>query len=150
MRTVKVAASYQQEVLKDYEAEHRGYDGYDIGLEYLHEANTRCQGRWSLAVLSATDIASVILPSHNHPIEVIPRFGLPVSAAVHRVRQLPKQQMLKCWERIISIKDRDFSQMHLALQLENGTLTHVDGVHRLLAYGLFDKNQDLLTYVARL
>ena len=150
MRIVKQPVSYEGEVLRDYEAEHRGFEGYDIGLVYLRDANKRWQGRWSLVLLSATDIVNVSLPWHNHPIEVIPRSGLSVSAAAGRVRQLPKEQMPNCWERISKIKDRDFSQMHLALQVENGILTHVDCLHRLLAYGLFVKNEDVLAYVAGL
>lgn len=83
-------------------------------------------------------------------IEVIPQSGLSVSAAVQRVRQLPKQQMPERWDRISKIKDRDFSQMRIAIEIENSTLKHVDGVHRLLAYRLFDKHQDLCAYVAGL
>jgi len=55
--------------------------------------------------------------------------------------------MSKCWERITGIGCRDFSQMHIALEIENGILKHVDGVHRLLAYGLFEKGHDVFAYM---
>ena len=150
MRVIKPTVGFEEEILRDYEVEHNGFDGYAIGLEYLDAANRRWLGRWSLVLLSTMEIANIMLPSHNHPIAVIPQPGLPVYAAVQRVQQLPKDQMPECWERIIKIKNRDFSKMHLALQAENGVLAHVDGVHRLLSYGLFKMKQDMLAYVAAL
>jgi Family of unknown function (DUF6309) len=136
------------EILQRYEAENRDWKGYAIGLEYLTAANRRCQDRWTLVLLSGADISSVMLPSHNHPIEVIPPSGLSVSEAVQRLKQLPKDLVPDCWERICGIKERDFSKMHIALEIENGILKHVDGVHRLLAYMLFEKNQEVPAYVA--
>jgi hypothetical protein len=150
VQIVKQRVSYEEEILRDYEAEHCGFEGYEIGLDYLRAANTHWQGRWSLVLLSAADIANVMLPLHHHGIEVIPQSGLSVSAAVQRVRWLPKEQMPKCWDRISKIKDRDFSQMRICLASEEGVLKHVDGVHRLLAYGLFNKNEELSAYVAGL
>lgn len=150
MKIVKQPVSYEHEVLRDYESEHRGYPGYNIGLDYLREAHIRWEGKWSLVLVSAGEIANVVLPLHRHPIEVIPRSGLSVSAAVQRLQLLPKEQMTECWERISKIANRDFSQMHIALQIENGILKHVDGFHRLLAYGLSKKDQDLSAYVAGL
>jgi hypothetical protein len=53
-------------------------------------------------------------------------------------------------ERDSKIKDRDFSKMRLALQIENGILSHVDGLHPLLSYGLFKMDQGALAYLAGL
>ena len=99
-------------------------------------------------MLLSADIADVMLPLHRHPIEVIPQSGLSLSAAVERLRQLPKNQMPTCWENISSYKGRDFSQTHICLESENGIFKHVDGVHRLLAYVLFEKDQAVPAYVA--
>jgi Family of unknown function (DUF6309) len=150
MRIVKEGVSFEQEILACYERENSGWPGFAVGLDYLRAANTRCRGRWSFVLLSATDIASVKLPLHNHPIEVIPQSGLSVSAAVERLRQLPKHQMPECWERISAQKKRDFSQMHICLESESGILKHVDGVHRLLAYALFEKDQEVPAFLAGL
>lgn len=136
------------ELLQDYEEENRGWDGYAIGLEYVTAANRRCQGRWTLVLLSCADVGSVMLPPHNHPIEVIPPPGLSVSEAVHRLKGLPKDRIPNCWERICGIIGRDFSQMRLALEIERGLFKHVDGVHRLLAYWLSEKDQEVRAYVA--
>jgi hypothetical protein len=147
MRILKDAVQFD-EILQHYEKENRGWDGYAIGLEYLAAANRRCQGRWTLVVLSTTDIENVMLPCHNHEIEVIPSAGLSVSAAVQRLEHLPKERMKDCWSRICGIKERDFTQMRIALEAENGTLKHVDGIHRLLAYALFQRDEEILAYVA--
>lgn len=136
MQIVKDAVSFEEEIIATYERENLGFKGYAVGLDYLRAADTRCQGRWTLVLLSAPEIADAILPLHNHPIEVIPQSGLSVSAAVQRLKHLPKDQMPDCWERISAQKERDFSQTYICLASENGVLKHVDGVHRLLAYGI--------------
>jgi hypothetical protein len=135
------------EVLAHYYQEHSGWEGYEIGLEYLTAANTQYQGKWTLVLLSCDNIASAMLPLHNHPIEVIPPSGLSVSKAAQRLKALPKDQMPNCWQRICGISERDFSQMHLALKIENGVLKHVDGVHRLLSYTYFQKDDRVQAYV---
>jgi hypothetical protein len=48
--------------------------------------------------------------------------------------------MPECWGRISAQKEHNFSQTHICLALENGVLKHVDGVHRLLAYVLFERS----------
>jgi hypothetical protein len=73
-----------------------------------------------------------------------------VSAAVGRLRQLPKNQLSECWERISAWKERNFSQTHICLESEDGILKHVDGVHRLLAYALFERDQEVPAFVAGL
>jgi hypothetical protein len=150
MRTLKESVSFDEEIMPTYELENSEatLEAFRVGQTYLTNANGRCQGRWSLALISKEDIANVMLPSHNHPIEVIPQSGLSVSAAVQKLRQLPKDQMPECWERISSHKNRDYSQTHVCLASENGALAHVDGVHRLLAYVLFGKDQEVPAYVA--
>ncbi len=148
MKILREAVPFD-EILRTYKEENRDWPGYAIGIDYLNEANARCQGKWRLVSLSNTDVSSVILPYHRHEgFEVIPPLGLSVSAAVERLKQLPKEQMRDCWKRISELGQRDFSQMHIALGREDGSLKHVDGVHRLLAYGLFGKNHEVLTYVA--
>jgi hypothetical protein len=148
VRIVKGAVAFEKEILPCYEVENRESKGFAVGHEYLTAANTRCRGRWTLVLLSGADIASVMLPLHNHPIEVIPRTGLSVSAAAQRLQQIPKDQIPKCWENICSHKERDFSQTHICLESENSIFKHVDGVHRLLAYVLFEKDQEVPAYVA--
>jgi hypothetical protein len=147
---LKEAVAFQEEIMRFYELENRESKEFAVGQEYLTAANTRCQGRWTLVLVSGTDIASVMLPLHRHPIEVIPESGLSVFSAVQRLQQVPKDQMPKCWDNISSHKERDFSQTHICLESENGILKHVDGVHRLLAYVLFGKGQEVPAYVAGL
>jgi hypothetical protein len=83
MQIVKDAVSFEEEILLCYERENSGSKGFAVGLEYLRAANTRCQGAWTLVLLSRTDIANVTLPLHRHPIEVIPQ-SLPSSRAFVR------------------------------------------------------------------
>jgi hypothetical protein len=138
-----------REILQRYNEEHSGWEGYEIGLEYLNAANERCNSKWALVLLSSDDILRVMLPPHSHPIEVIPKAGLSVSDSVQRLKQLPKEEMPNCWQRICGIKDRrDFSRICIALENVNGIMKHVDGVHRLLAYGLAETDQEVEAYVA--
>jgi hypothetical protein len=147
MRIVKEVVSFDDEIVPTYEQENRGFEGYAVGLDYLRAANTRCHGEWALVLISKTDIANVMLPLHRHPAVLIPDSGLSVAAAALRVPQF-RELNPKCWKRIIAQKDCDFSQMHVCLALENGVLKHVDGLHRLLAYVIFEKDADVPAYIA--
>jgi hypothetical protein len=147
MQNLKDAVSFEEEILPTYERENRGSKGYAVGLDYLRAANRRCHGKWTLALLSKVEIANVTVPAHRHPAELIPDSGLSVAAAALRVPQF-RDLNPECWERISAQENRDFSQTHICLALENGVLKHVDGVHRLLAYVLFEKDTDVPTYVA--
>jgi hypothetical protein len=95
MRILKEKVPFD-EIRRRYDEEHRGWKGYSIGLDYLTTANERCQGRWTLVLLSGADIANVMLPWHKHEIEVIPPTGLSVAEAAQRLKQLPKDQMPDC------------------------------------------------------
>jgi len=150
MRTLKEAVSFDEEIMPTYELQNSEatLEAFRVGQDYLRNANARCHIKWSLALISKEDIANVVLPWHKHGFEVIPQSGLSVSTAVQRLKQLPKDQMPKCWIRITSHENRDYSQTHVCLALEHGVLKHVDGVHRLLAYVLFEKDQEVPAYVA--
>lgn len=147
MRIVKEPVSFEEEIVPTYEQENRGFEGYAVGLDYLRAANARCHGKWALALISKTDVAKVMLPLHRHPAVLVPDSGLSVAAAALRVPQL-RDLNPDCWKRISAQKGRDFSQMHVCLALENGVLKHVDGLHRLLAYVLFERDQEVPAYLA--
>ena len=52
-----------------------------------------------------------------------------------------------CWDNINSHRDRDFTQLHIFLQRSNGIFANLDGLHRLLAWMVFDKKVEMLAYV---
>jgi len=91
-----------------------------------------------------------MLPDHRHPAEnpdaLIPKPGLIVQAAAARVQEVTLEMGL-CWDNINSHKGRDFSQVHIFLQYENGGLLNLDGLHRLLAWAVFEKNVKIAAYI---
>ena len=104
-------------------------------------------------LLSREDILNIMLPDHRHPAEnpnvLIPKAGMTVSAAAARVRDIT-QEIGLCWENIHSHKDRDFSQLRIFLQYQDGGLMNLDGLHRLLAWVTFEKSEDIPGYVVGL
>jgi hypothetical protein len=44
-------------------------------------------------------------------------------------------------------KNRDFSQVHIFLQYHKGGYMNLDGLHRLLAWAVFEKTEEIPAYV---
>lgn len=120
MRIVKAGISFEKEILPCYERENSGWPGFAVGLDYLKEANTRCQGRWTLVLLSGTDIVSVMLPWHRHPIDVIPRAV--VWALAHGLRN-----------QAISLKFRLLSIQFKSEGFETGRKMSAMGIYQYLS-----------------
>src|SRR6266404_6634788 len=138
-----------EEVLACYHLENVGSKSLDWAAARLKEADRNGAGAWTLEMLSRKDILNIVLPHHLRcGVELIPESGLTVSAAAVKVRGLTGETGA-CWENIASHKDRDFSQTHIFLEIENRTLKHLDGLHRLLAWVLFEKQEELPTYIVR-
>jgi hypothetical protein len=117
---------------------------------YLAQKSLEVGGKWTLVLLSTQDILNIMLPDHRHPrenlVELIPKPGMLVSAAAERVRELTQETGL-CWENIYSHKERDFSEAHIFLKYQNGGFMNLDGLHRLLAWVLFEKTDEVPAYV---
>jgi hypothetical protein len=116
----------------------------------VSQLNSNGAGRWKLVMLSREDILKIVLPQHHRcGVKLIPEGGLTVSAAAATVRATTGETG-ECWNNIAFQKGRDFSQTHIFLKTENGGLSHLDGLHRLLAWALFDKQVELHAYVVQL
>jgi hypothetical protein len=102
-------------------------------------------------LLSKDDILAIMLPEHRHPannpnVIIVPKEGMAVSAAAGRVKDITREAG-PCWENIRSHKDRDFSQVHVFLQHQDHGFMNLDGLHRLLAWAVFEKTEALHAYV---
>jgi hypothetical protein len=69
-----------------------------------------------------------------------------VSEAAARVPEIT-QQAGECWENIEFHKDRDSSRTHIFLQHQDGGFMNLDGLHRLLAWMVFEKTVEIRAYV---
>ncbi len=139
-----------KEVLSCYERKNQGSRSFDYARGLLAQADRDVGGGWTLVLLSKGDILNIMLPDHRHPTEnpnvLIPKPGMVVSAAAARVRELTQETGL-CWENIHSHKDRDFSQVHIFLRFQDGGLKNLDGLHRLLAWVIFEREEEIAAYV---
>ena len=137
------------EVIHCFESENRGSLSFSYTARLLREAGANSGDDWCLVRLSQADILNISLPHHRHPpdVTVIPEPGMEVAAAADCVIEITRR-IGPCWENIQSHKNRDFSKTHLFLKFENGVLSHLDGLHRLLAWAIFDKDQELDAYVS--
>jgi len=139
------------EVLSCYERENQGSASFEYAKGLLAHADRDAGGGWTLVLFSRAEILDIMLPDHRHPREnqnvLIPKPGMTVSTAAARVKDITQEKGL-CWENIHSHKDRDFSQVHIFLQYQNGVFMNLDGLHRLLAWAVFEKREEIGAYVA--
>lgn len=138
------------EALSCYERENQGSANFEYAKGLLAQKSRESGDRWTLVLLSKEDILNIMLPDHRHPAgnanALIPKPGLTVSAAAGRVKDTT-QETGCCWKNILFHKDRDFSQVHIFLQYQNGGFMNLDGLHRLLAWVIFEKTEKIPAYV---
>ena len=138
------------EVLSCFERENQGSASFQYAADLLTQRSHESGGRWTLVRLSKEDILNIALPHHRHPREnpnvLVPKAGMTVSAAAGRVRDITHETGI-CWENIHSHKDRDFSLVHVFLVYQNSVFVNLDGLHRLLAWVIFEKTAEIPAYV---
>jgi hypothetical protein len=138
------------EALDCYDCENQGSASFDWARGYLAQKSHESGSNWTLVLLSKDEIPDIILPDHRHPREnpnvLIPNPGLRVSAAAARVNDVT-QRTGECWENIRFHKERDFGAAHVFLQNRPEGLLNLDGLHRLLAWAVFEKTDDIQAYV---
>jgi hypothetical protein len=133
------------EALSCFERENQGSASFGYAVELLTRKSNESGGRWTLVLLSREEILNIKLPRHLHRRVLIPRPML-VSTVAERVRKLTREAGI-CWENIYSHKNRDFSQVHIFLQYHKGGFMNLDGLHRLLAWAVFEKTEEISAYV---
>jgi len=133
-----------------------GSTNYALGL--LRAANDQF-GSWQRRVLTQEDISRIMLPHHNHEyFELVPPSGLVVSDALGRLDLAPQSHV--CPRRIEQVSREPLSSVFLSaaplkgnsdyqeLVLRSyGGLTHLDGLHRLIASALRPRGE-IVAYVA--
>jgi len=166
-----------EEVLRVFDRDHpikpESSNQYARGL--LEKADRQFNGVWAQMFLSREDVLKIILPPHNHragggQVELIPISGMTVSAATEKIRGMPSYQSANtcCWKSITYWMDHYSAPVFLSaapvrgssdyqhLAHHEGHLIHLDGLHRLIAWGLsgkldpdqYDKRQGVEAYVA--
>jgi hypothetical protein len=166
-----------EEVLRAFDQDHiiKPENSNQYARELLEKAGRQFEGVWAQVFLSREDVLKIILPPHNHregggQAELIPISGLMVSAATEKIRGMPSYQSTNtcCWRSITYWMDRYPSPVFLSagpirdcsdyqhLTNHDSHLIHLDGLHRLIAWGLsgkldpgqYDKGQRVEAYVA--
>jgi hypothetical protein len=166
------------EVLRVFDQHHpvrpENSNGYARCL--LQNAAQQFGDVWAHMVLSRGDVLEIILPPHHDgrgggQIELIQASGLTVSAATEKLRGIILSYQASntvCWEKIAYWMGLYPSPVFLSagpvtsnidyqhLTDHRGHLIHLDGLHRLIAWGLsgkldpdqYDKQQSVEAYVA--
>lgn len=143
--------------------------------ELLGKADQQFGGVWTQSPLPQTDIAEIVLPPHYHTagggkIELIPVSGLTVAAATDKIRRMKGYESANtcCWRIITHWMERYPSPIFLSvapvkscsdhqyLTSYDGHLIDLDGLHRLIAWGLsgrlesseYDKGNRIIAYIA--
>jgi hypothetical protein len=138
------------EVLSCYKLENLGSESFQYAVDLLTQKSHESGNRWTLLLLSKEDVLAIMLPDHRHPknpaVVVIPPPGMAVASAAGRVRGVT-QEAGPCWENIRSHQDRDFSKAHIFLRYQAGRFMNLDGLHRLLAWAVFERTEEIPAYV---
>jgi hypothetical protein len=139
------------EVLGQFEGENRESKSFTWAKDELLKLNAKAGITWTLVLLSHEDILDIMLPHHRHPpqITLIPAHGLDIAAAAVKIKNSTRETG-ECWDNIYSHKDRDFFQTRVFLEFRDGRFWHIDGLHRLLAWVIFEKTDEIHAYVAGL
>jgi hypothetical protein len=174
----KIRTVSAEEVFKIFDQDHliQPDNGNQYARDLLQKADLQFGGVWAQMLLCLEDVLEILLPPHNHregggQIELIQASGLTVSAATDKLRGIMSSYQssnIVCWRKIAYwmnlypspvflsagpvISNSDYQQ----LTDPDGHLIHLDGLHRLIAWGLagkldpdqYDKQQAVEAYVA--
>jgi hypothetical protein len=120
-------------------------------------------GHWGRVILSSEDILGVMLPHHTRcgP-EVVPPCGSIVSDAIERLKSLPSSDTCRKTVDELSartpsliflssapINHSDYPDFRALVERNYKGLTHLDGLHRLIAWGRSGRS-GIAAYVAGL
>lgn len=133
----------------------------DWPLGALEVANSQF-GDWAKVLLFPEDLGGIMLPHHYHGGSLVPPSGSSVSDALKKLAGL--DQSSECYRRIKRFSDPRTAAIFLSVAPINDPrypdykglvdrgcqgLTHLDGLHRLIAWELENKRK-VLAYVAGL
>ncbi|MGH3522765.1 MAG: DUF6309 family protein, partial [Mycobacterium sp.] len=154
-----LAAVTFDEVLQRFYQEHaldRAHDANTNGEAEQHLRNAAALLRqWSRVLMGRRDVLGVMLPWHlseGGDRELIPKSGLTVAAAARRLRSTGRQHARAnptCWGKLSWQSTSPWTPLFLSthaidtldyeeLQVKDG-LTHLDGLHRMLAWELHNR-----------
>jgi len=130
-------------------------------LSALEIANAQF-GDWAKVLLFPDDLGNIMIPWHDHGVSLVPRSGSSVSEALKKLDQLDRSS--ECYRRIQQFSDPRTTAIFLSVAPINDPdypdykglvdrsyrgLTHLDGLHRLIAWALENK-RTVPAYVAGL
>jgi len=119
-------------------------------------------GDWTQVVLTPEEVLAVLLPQHNHGVNLVPAAGSSVSEAISKLDFV--DPLTECYNRIQQFFGTLTTLVFLSMAPMNDPryfdytglisrgckgLTHLDGLHRLVAWGRENK-RDVPAYVAGL
>jgi hypothetical protein len=167
-----------EEVLACFDAEHevKPDNTNEHARNMLQAAQEKFDGDWAYVSLDREDVLNIFLPHHiseGGAIPLIPPTGLTVAAAVEEIKKISTTDYQSanpvCWQKIAHWRKDSSSPVFLCtapvshsdyqdLTDYEGHLIHLDGLHRLIAWGLYgklepdeyEKREKVIAYVAGL
>jgi hypothetical protein len=144
------------------------FAGNKWGKMHLDWANTDASGVWSLCELDKEDILGVVVPFHEAEESeniLVDLGGQRVGDVILKLKDTwtkYAEENPVCWAKIMYWKGKPFSPLFLAtkpvrqgrrgkVDEKLGTLFHLDGLHRILRWGLdnrFESDEKLKAYIA--
>jgi len=137
----------------------------DWPVRALEIANNQFR-TWTRGILHPRELGEIMLPRHNHGSNLVPNVGASVSQTLKRLDAVDRSS--ECYKRIEQMWDPGDSAIFLSVApilptindshymdyiglVRRGHLglTHLDGLHRLIAWAIEDK-RSVLAYIAGL
>lgn len=146
------------EVLAIFDNEHPIGEGTNNwARKMLNNANNKFCGEWYSTQLSRREVLNILLVWHRDgELELISEQGMAVWEVVRRWKEIEDEYKKKnsgCYKKIMKFSRDQFSTVFLAvkpikgcgstehekLKYQDGSLVHLDGLHRLIAWAIAGK-----------
>lgn len=148
------------EVLNFFDLEHPIADadifkGNKWARQIILQAEKDFPDSWVYCELNKDDVLNIILPTHpseDNDIELVDEKGLTVEDVLKKLKTMPDYAAKNpiCWRKINYWRQRMFSPIFLStspvsasrqklIDPTKGKLFHLDGLHRLIGWGLSDR-----------
>ncbi|OGE80970.1 MAG: hypothetical protein A3E98_03095 [Candidatus Doudnabacteria bacterium RIFCSPHIGHO2_12_FULL_48_11] len=155
-------------ILKAFDGQHDVKKGSNSWTRNaLIAANNQFNGKWSFNTLNKEQLLKIVLPYHTSEhggIELVPKSGMTIEDTINKIKSIPDYNIRNpdCWKKIVYLKQVPMNPVFLSVSLPSWPdyqdiillpgehFIHLDGLHRLIAWGLDDRLDEVTAFIAGL
>lgn len=135
------------------------FNGNSIAKLLINKADEKFAGEWQMVSLSSFEVLNIFLPHHEHKgsMKLIPPEGMRVKDVISHWSEINEQYKntnSSCHEKIVNLQQKPLSTIYLSakpldvfedyqkMSNTEGSLVHLDGLHRLVAWAIAGRFND--------